>query len=72
MRRLAIALAVASSLAVAPAATAGGPYPPDYHSNCTAGFAAGEGGQELSVIARPPKSEPPKSDVGTYSSSNCE
>jgi hypothetical protein len=71
MRRFPIALAVIVVLVAAPGASAQ-PYPPDYHSNCTAGFAAGEGGQQLSVIARPPKSEPPKSDVGTYSSTNCQ
>jgi hypothetical protein len=80
-RRLtALGLAVGISAAVAAPAAAFNPFGPDFHSNCTAGFAVGStlnggGATELSVIAQPPKTAtvpPLKSDAGALSSTNCE
>jgi hypothetical protein len=61
----------------APVGAAGNPFGPDYHSDCTAGFAVSQtlggepGATELSVIAQPPKQFGNESDVGFYSSTNC-
>jgi hypothetical protein len=59
------------------AEAAGNPWGVDFHANCTAGFAVGQtlggdpGATELSMVARPPKSEGNASDVGVLSSTNC-
>lgn len=66
------AIGVAGTLA-APAAAAS--QPPDYHSNCTAGFAAGSANEgspgAMGSVAQPPKQFGSLSDVGYYSRTNC-
>ena len=77
-RRLTVVgLAVGIAAALAAPATAFNPFGPDFHSNCTAGFAVGStlnggGATELSVIAQPPKQFGNLSDAGFFSSTNCE
>jgi hypothetical protein len=49
---------------------------PDYHSNCTAGFASGSAIVDgnpgaVGTVARPPKQYGSMSDVGYYSRTNC-
>ncbi|CAA9480661.1 MAG: hypothetical protein AVDCRST_MAG67-849 [uncultured Solirubrobacteraceae bacterium] len=74
LTRVAMTVAIGAAGAfAAPAAAA--PQPPDYHSNCTAGFAAGsayEGSPgAVGSVARPPKQFGSMSDVGFYSRTNC-
>ena len=80
MRRWLIVLAALGAAMCVPsgaAQAAGNPFGVDYHANCTGGFAVGQtlggepGATELSVVARPPKSDGPMSDAGALSSTNC-
>ncbi len=57
-------------------AAAGNDTGPDYHSNCTAGFAVGSAIVDgspgaVGTVARPPKQFGSLSDVGYYSRTNC-
>ncbi len=79
MRRILTLVGAVAALAAVPAAAAeaANPYGPDYHSNCTAGFAVGStldgapGATELAQVAQPPKQFGSLSDVGFYSSTHC-
>jgi hypothetical protein len=72
-----LGLALGIAAAVAAPAAAFNPFGPDFHSNCTAGFAVGStlnggGATELSVIAQPPPQPAAPSVAGTLSSTNCQ
>ena len=79
MRHWLIVLGAVGAVACLPASAqaAGNPFGVDYHANCTGGFAVSQtlggapGATELSVVARPPKSEGQMSDVGALASTNC-
>ena len=71
-----IALAIGFLGAGAGSAPAANTTGPDYHSNCTAGFAVGSAIVDgnpgaVGTVARPPKQFGALSDVGYYSRTNC-
>jgi hypothetical protein len=70
-----LAAATLVSLAAAAPAAAANTTGPDYHANCTAGFAAGSANDgspgAVGSVAQPPKQFGALSDVGYYSRTNC-
>ena len=68
-------IALALAFAGAAPAQATNPWGPDYHSNCTAGYAVGstvDGDPgAVGTVAMPPKQYGNLSDVGYYSRTNC-
>lgn len=69
-------LAAVVALIAAGSASAANTTGPDYHSNCTAGFAVGSAIVDgdpgaVGAVAGPPKQFGNLSDVGAYSRTNC-